>query len=79
MKSFKQFLTESFSKDQLDKLKSEYGTMQKIDPTSSSYKKLIALLDNLPQDHLKQLAASDIKFISPLAKNRIKKSVAESD
>lgn len=79
MKSFKQFLTEAFSKDQIDKLKAEYGTMQKIDPTSPSYKKLIALLDNLPQDHLKQLASADIKFISPLAKNRIKKSVSEAD
>lgn len=79
MKSFKQFLAESFSKEQIDKLKAEYGTMQKIDPTSSSYKKLIALLDNLPQDHLKQLASADIKFISPLAKNRIKKSVSEAD
>lgn len=79
MKSFKQFLTESFSKDQIDKLKAEYGTMQKIDPISPSYKKLITLLDNLPQDHLKQLAAADIKFISPLAKNRVKKSVSEEE
>lgn len=78
MKSFKQFLTESFSKEQINKLKAEYGTMQKIDPTSPSYKKLVALLDNLPQDHLKQLASADIKFISPLAKNRIKKPVSEA-
>lgn len=78
MKTFKQFLTESFSQDHIDKLKAEYGTLQKIDPTSPSYKKLITLLDNLPQDHLKQLASADIKFISPLAKNRIKKSVAEA-
>lgn len=79
MKSFKQFLTEAFSKEQIEKLKAEYDTMQKIDPTSSSYKKLIALLNNLPQDHLKQLASADIKFISSLAKNRVKKTVAEAD
>lgn len=74
-------ITESvngFSKEQLSVLKKQYGTLDKIDPTSKSYKSLIALLDNLPQSHLKQLAAADIKFVSVLAKNRIKKDLKEA-
>jgi len=88
MKTFKDFVKESygdvletttnlFSKDHLDKLRSEYETMQKIDPTSKSYKSLIDLLNKLPQENLKQLSSANIKFISPLAKNRIKKESLE--
>lgn len=79
MKNFKQFLLEQFSKEQLDKLRKEYGTLEKIDPTSPSYKKLITLLNNLPQEHLKSLASADIRFVSVLAKNRIKKEEVELD
>jgi hypothetical protein len=71
MKNFKQYITEVFSNTQIDVLKKEYESLSKIDPTSSSYKKLIKLLDSLPQDKLNQLANSNIKFISPLAKNRL--------
>lgn len=70
-------LNEVFSQQQLNKLKQEYETLNKIDPTSKSYKQLIDLLNNLPQDHLKQLAAHNIKFVSALAKNRIKKNLGE--
>lgn len=71
----KESVNEAFSKDQLDKLKKEYGTLEKMDVTSSSYKKLIALLNNLDQTHLKSLVDADIKFISKLAKNRLKESL----
>jgi hypothetical protein len=68
----KEEINEAFSKDQLAVLKKEYGTLQKMDVTSNSYKKLIALLNNLPQSHLKSLVDADIKFVSKLAKNRLK-------
>ena len=71
MKKFKQYLTETFSNSQIDVLKKEYESLSRIDPTSTSYKKLIKLLNSLPQDKLKQLSDAQIKFISPLAKNRL--------
>jgi hypothetical protein len=40
---------------------------------------LISLLDSLPQNALSQLVSANIPFISPLAKNRIKKDVKESE
>jgi hypothetical protein len=43
-----------------------------MNPTSPTYKKFIKFLEKLPKDQLKQLAAANIKFISMLAKNRIK-------
>ena len=90
MKCFKQYvahisnvakedLNESFGKEHLDVLKKEYGTLQKIDPTSDSYKKLISLLNTLPQEYLKSLANADIKFVSKLAKNRLKESIDLND
>lgn len=78
MKNFKDFLSEqNFSNQQIDSLKREFNTLKKIDPISNSYKNLIKLLDSLPQEMLKQLANANIKFVSPLAKNRIKGSVNE--
>jgi len=43
-----------------------------MNPTSPTYKKFIKFLEKLPKDQLKQLAAANIKFVSMLAKNRIK-------
>jgi hypothetical protein len=61
-----------FSKDQIDTLRKSYGTLSGMNPTSPTYKKFIKFLEKLPKDQLKQLAAANIKFISMLAKNRIK-------
>ena len=69
----------AFDKAHLDSLRKAYSDLDKIDPTSHAYKKLITLLNSLPQDKLKSLASANIKFISPLAKNRIKKEVKEDD
>lgn len=73
MKTFDEFLVEQFSKDMIADLKAEYSKLTKIDPSSKSYKSLIKLLDDMDQAHLKQLAAANIKFVSALAKNRLKK------
>lgn len=67
------YKSEAFSKAQIEKLKKEYETLEKIDVTSDEYKRLIAVLNNLPQPHLKSLAQANIKFVSPLARNRVKK------
>ena len=61
-----------FSKDQIDTLRKSYGTLSRMNPTSPTYKKFIKFLEKLPKDQLKQLAAANIKFVSMLAKNRIK-------
>ncbi len=83
MITFKEFITESnalellseakFSKDQIEKLKSEYEKINKIDPSSPTYKKLVDMLNKMDQETLKQIADAKIKFVSALALNRIKK------
>jgi hypothetical protein len=71
-------LTEKFNKAQLDLLRTGYGNINKINPNSEPYKKLIALLDRIDKSELKQIANADIKFVSMLAKNRLKESIDEA-
>lgn len=74
-------LNRPFSDKELDTMRKAYASINKIDPASSGYENLIKLLNSLPQDGLKQLAGANIKFVSMLAKNRIKKeskTVSES-
>jgi hypothetical protein len=59
-----------FSPAQIKQLKEQYSKIDKIDPSSTTYKNLIKLLNSLSQPQLKQLAGLDIKFISALARNR---------
>ena len=61
-----------FSKDQIEIMRKAYGTLSRMDPSSPTYKKFIKFLGKLPKNQLKQLAAANIKFVSMLAKNRIK-------
>ena len=61
-----------FTKQQIDMIRKAYGTLSKIDPNKPTYKKFIKFLDKLPKDELKQLAGANIKFVSMLAKNRLK-------
>lgn len=68
----KKKFNEAFTKQQIELLKRSYDSLEKIDVTSKEYKSLVALLDNLPQSHLKKLSKSNIKFVSSLARNRIK-------
>lgn len=86
MKSFSKFFNESrilenivneatFTKAHIDALKSAYGGIKKINPDSPSYKKLTKMLDSMTNDQLKSLAKADIKFVSPLAKNRLREGV----
>ena len=61
-----------FSKDQIEIMKMAYGTLSGMNPSSPTYKKFIKFLDRLPKDQLKQLAGANIKFVSMLAKNRLR-------
>lgn len=62
-----------FNKSHLDRLRKEYGKLDKINPDGSAYKKLVDFLDNMNQTRLKQIADANIKFLSPLARNRLTK------
>lgn len=64
---------DKFTDAHIENLRKEYDNLKTMDPESATYVKLIKLLDSLPQTHLKQLAQANIKFISMLAKNRVKK------
>lgn len=61
----------SFSKAHIEALKKAYGGIKKIDPDSEAYKKLITMLNGLPDNQLKTLAKSDVPFVSALARNRV--------
>ena len=67
-------LDEASEKQMIDMLRKEYGKISKVDPSSPTYKKLTALLDNLAKNNpslLKKLSTAKIKFVSPLALNRV--------
>ena len=63
---------------QVKKLRDAYGNIDKIDVSSQAYKQLIAFLDKQNLDTLKMLAGAKIKFISPLAQNRVVRKMNES-
>lgn len=65
--------SKKFTSSMIAKLKSEFGKINKIDPSSPTYDKLIDLLDDMDDETLKQVAKSDIKFVSKLAQNRVKR------
>lgn len=72
MRIYKKYLmNENKTSDMIKTLKDVYGKINKIDPSSSAYKRLTTLLDGLPKDQLKTIANADIKFVSLLAKNRL--------
>lgn len=85
MKSFKSYLNEKVkidiaeaktspakAKAMVASLRKAYGNIDRIDPSSQSYKKLTDFLDKLPKDMLEMLAQADIKWVSMLAKNRLR-------
>jgi len=73
-------MTESFSASQIAALKAEYSKINTIDPSSDTYKKLIAMLDKLDLKSLKSLADANVKFVSKLAQNRVlRKSMKKED
>lgn len=63
-----------FTTKQIAALKAEYSKINRINPDSEAYKKLIGLLDMMSQNQLKQIYSAGIKFLSKLAWNRIQKN-----
>lgn len=70
-------LDDTFSSSQVEEMRRAFGGIQKIDPSSETYRKMIALLDRLDQEQLKTLASAGIKFVSNLARNRVKDASGE--
>lgn len=68
---------DKFTDDHLDKLRAEYEKIDTIDPLKPAYKKLTDYLDGMDQKHLKQIAGAKVKFLSSLAKNRLKEGLSE--
>ena len=66
-----QDVAEGISSTQIDRMKAEYSKIDRIDPSSDNYKKLIGMLDKLGKADLQTLSDSGIKFVSGLAKNRV--------
>jgi len=64
---------EKLTGQQIETLRSQYGSIKRIDPSAASYKKLVSLLDKLSQSQLKQLESAKIPFVSSLSRNRIKR------
>lgn len=63
----------SFSPEMIGTLKNRFNGITTVDPAGPTYKQLIKLLDSLDNAALQQLSTAGIKFVSALAKNRIKK------
>jgi hypothetical protein len=57
---------------QINELRTRYAAIDRVDPSGPTYAKMCKLLNSLSQDDLKTLAAAKIKFISMLARNRVK-------
>lgn len=61
-----------FSEEHIEKLRAGYAGIKTVDPEGEAYPKMCAMLDKLSQEQLKQLAGAKIKFLSGLARNRVK-------
>ena len=66
--NLKQYIAEAgFSKSQIKKLRDAWGTVERIDPTSNTYKKLDAMLEKMSIEELEIIIDAKIKFVSSLA------------
>ena len=64
-------LTEAFSAKQIKKLKSAYGNLKTIDPSSSSGKALLNKFSTMQKDELLAISAAGINFLSLLAASNL--------
>jgi hypothetical protein len=62
-----------FTVSQLSRLRDAYAKLEGVDPSKPSYQKLAPYLSGLTQPQLKQLAGAKIKFLSALARNRVRR------
>ncbi len=66
MKTYKE-LREGFSAVQLKKLQDAWATVDRIDPTQPTYKKLDKMLEKMSVEDLEKIVDAKIKFVSSLA------------
>jgi len=66
-------MTQPFTTEQISSLAEAYNSLEKIDPCTQHYQALVALLDRLPLHMLKQLSDANIRFVSVLASNRVRR------
>jgi lipoate-protein ligase B len=59
------------AQDLIQTLRTEMAKFTGIDPCGPSYKMLTSILDGCNDDALKQVHVANIKFVSPLAFNRM--------
>ena len=52
--------------------RANFAKIDRIDPCCEPYKRLIAILDACDQPALRMIEMADIKFVSALARNRLK-------
>lgn len=64
--------TAHFSESHLSQLRTEYAKIDRVDPSAPTYQKMTGSLNKMSQPQLKQIAGAKIKFLSPLARNRIR-------
>ena len=63
-----------FTEAHLGALRKQMSGVKAVDPTGETYGRLVSLLDGLSLAHLRQLASADIKFLSLLALNRVRRA-----
>ena len=66
MKTYKE-LREGFSAAQIKKLQDAWATVDRIDPTQPTYKKLDKMLEKMSVEDLEKIVDAKIKFVSSLA------------
>jgi hypothetical protein len=60
-----------FTEGQLNQLRVEFATINRIDPCLSTYAKMRKLLDGMSRGQLIQIWQAKIRFLSKLALNRL--------
>ena len=53
-------------------LRTMYASVKMINPSGNAYKNLVSYLDNMTRKNLLKISRAKIKWLSPLAKNRLK-------
>ena len=56
---------------QIEELRKEYATIERVDPSSPIYENLLKVLDLMETPTLQMLADAQIKWVSTLARNRV--------
>jgi hypothetical protein len=62
----------TFTAAHLNQLRASFSGIERIDPTAGTYARMVKLLDSLDRAQLQQFADAGIKFVSSLAKNRLR-------